>query len=37
MKVLKEMEAAREAQFQEKERLLAVQAKQERDEFLRII
>ena len=37
MKVLKEMEIARETQALEKERLLAEQAKQERDEFLRII
>ena len=37
MKVLKEMEEARRLQFLEKERRLAEQAKQERDEFLRII
>jgi len=31
------MAEARERQFSEKERLLAEQAKQERDEFLRIV
>ena len=35
--MLKEMEEARQAQFQEKERRLGEQAKQERDEFKRII
>lgn len=36
-KVLKEMEEARQNQFLERERRLAEQAKQERDEFMRII
>ena len=36
-KVLKDMEEARQRQFFERETRLAEQAKQERDEFLRII
>jgi L-2-hydroxyglutarate oxidase LhgO len=36
-KVLREMEEARQRQFLERESRLAEQAKQERDEFLRII
>ena len=36
-KVLQDLEEARQKQFLEKERRLAEQAKQERDEFLRII
>jgi len=36
-KVLREMEEARQRQFLEREQRLAEQAKQERDEFLRII
>ena len=36
-KVLADMEAARQAQFAEKEQRLAEQAKQERDEFMRVI
>lgn len=34
---MREMEEARQAQFSEKERRLAEQAKQERDEFMRVI
>lgn len=36
-KVLADMEAARQAQFAEKDQRLAEQAKQERDEFMRVI
>jgi hypothetical protein len=36
-KVLRELEEARQNQFLERERRLAEQAKQERDEFMRII
>ena len=36
-KVLRELEDARQNQFLERERRLAEQAKQERDEFMRII
>lgn len=37
IKVMKDMEEARQTQFLERERLLAEQAKQEREEFMRII
>lgn len=37
LKVMRDMEEARETQFRERERLLAEQARQERDEFARII
>ncbi|CAI2365973.1 unnamed protein product [Moneuplotes crassus] len=37
LKVMRDMEEARETQFRERERLLAEQARQERDEFSRII
>lgn len=36
-KVLRDLEDARQNQFLERERRLAEQAKQERDEFMRII
>lgn len=37
LKVMRDMEEARQTQFREKERLLAEQARQEREEFMRII
>ena len=36
-KVLRDLEDARQQQFMDRERRLAEQAKQERDEFMRII
>jgi hypothetical protein len=37
IKVMKDMEEARQTQFRERERLMTEQAKQEREEFMRII